>query len=150
MKKIEKEKQWLNKMYESDDTASPFSSYLLRHVLLPEILGEEEETILYWAGKSLARKLYDETSGADLELATFFEKANWGQLTLLKEKKKELVYELVAPHMVKERPFTLECGFLAQWVEMANGYITEAAYDVRKNDPCTIRITVRWDLSDPI
>ena len=52
--------------------------------------------------------------------------------------------------MIKDRPFTLECGFLAQWVELERGFVTEAAYEVKKNNPCTVKITVRWDSSDPI
>lgn len=146
MTSMKREKQWLKKIEELDEAVSPFSNHLLRHILLPEILGEDENEILYWAGKSVARKLYDEMS--EMDLTHFFQKANWGELTLIKEKKKELQFKLVAPHMIKERPFTLECGFLAQWMEKEKGFITEATYNVKKKDPCTILITVRWDIHD--
>lgn len=140
--------QWTTKIEQLDDCISPFSNHLLRHILLPEILGKEEEAILYWAGKTLARKLFD--SMHEKGLNEFFNKANWGELTLIKEKKKELLFELVAPYMVKDRPFSMECGFLAQWMELEKGFITEATYNVKKSEPCTVRITVRWDVSDPV
>lgn len=140
-------KQWLQEIEELEDNLSPYSHYILRHLLIPELLGEDESTILYWAGKSIARKI-NEQSG-QVELIDFFNKANWGELSLQKEKKSEFIYELIAPQMTKERPFTLESGFLAQWIELEKGFMTEATYSVKKNKPCTIKIIVRWDTFDP-
>ncbi|MBU9721201.1 MULTISPECIES: YslB family protein [Bacillaceae] len=124
-----------------------YSYQLLRHMLIPELLGKEEEMILYWAGKSIARKLYED--GVP-ELSSFFEQASWGTLSLLKEKRTEKQYELIAPLMEKDRPLTLECGFLAQWTEFQQGFITEATYELKKKKPCTYRIIVRWDKGDPV
>ncbi|ADU31401.1 YslB family protein [Evansella cellulosilytica] len=142
-----KKKQWIDTIEELNMEVSAYSNHLLRHVLLPELLGEDEESILYWAGKSVARKL--KTEQLD-DLSLFFEKANWGTLSLLKEKRTEKHYELVAPLMIHERPVTLECGFLAQWTEQQTQYVTEATYEVKKKKPLTCRIIVRWDNSDPI
>ncbi|MBU9710953.1 DUF2507 domain-containing protein [Evansella tamaricis] len=132
---------------EMNTTVPTYGFQLLRHLLLPELLGEEEEMILYWAGKALARKLTDEDI---TDLVHFFEESSWGTLSLVKEKGTEQHYELIAPLMDKTRPLTLECGFLAQWTERKVGFITEAAYELKRKKPLTFRIIVKWDKSDPI
>ncbi|MFA9558661.1 DUF2507 domain-containing protein [Evansella sp. AB-rgal1] len=139
---MSKNDQWLQRIDSLNLDVSAYSNHILRHVLLPELLGEEEESLLYWAGKSLSRKLQVE------DLPTFFEKANWGTLTLEKEKKNERHYELVAPLMEHERPFSLECGFIANWTERQVEFITEATYELKKKKPCTCKIIVRWDTKD--
>ena len=140
-----RKQQWINKIEESNETLHPYSTHLLKHILLPELLGKEEEMILYWAGKAMFRKL-SETEINDL--SEFFFKAGWGQLTLIKEKRNERIYELTAPLMEKDRPFTLESGFLSESTEAETKCVTEATYEVIKKDPCTCRITVRWDPKD--
>ncbi|MGJ9383002.1 DUF2507 domain-containing protein [Salipaludibacillus sp. CF4.18] len=131
------------------DTTSPSASGydLLRHDLLPELLGEDEEKILYWAGKALARKKIKENE--KIETTHFFHNAYWGSLQPVKEKKNERIYEVVAPHMSNDRPFSLEAGFLAQIVEIEKGVIAESYYEVKKKKPFTVQITVRWDRKDP-
>ncbi|MDQ0256459.1 putative hydrocarbon binding protein [Evansella vedderi] len=144
---MSKKKQWIETIEEMDTAVSPYSNHLLRHVLIPELLGEEEESILYWAGKAISRKLKAEEIN---DLPLFFEKANWGTLTLMKERRNEKQYDLLAPQMIQDRPFTLECGFLAQWTEFQTGFITEATYEIKKKKPLTCRITVRWDPKDKV
>ncbi|MDG5786924.1 DUF2507 domain-containing protein [Evansella sp. AB-P1] len=144
---MKNKKQWIDTVEEMNVDVSAFSNHLLRHVLLPELLGEEEESLLYWAGKSIARKVNVENFE---DLPAFFEKANWGQLTLVKEKRNERIFELISPLMHHNRPFTLECGFLACWTEMNEGFITEATSELKKKNPCTCRIIVRWDLKDSL
>ncbi|QKS71981.1 DUF2507 domain-containing protein [Paenalkalicoccus suaedae] len=124
-----------------------YSYDLFRHELLPELLGEDEEIILYWAGKALARKKHEEieTDG----LATFFEKASFGALTLLKEKRSERIYELTTNDYQPKRPFSLEAGFLAQLTELEMDLLAEATYEVKKKKPTCLHITVRWDKKDP-
>ena len=48
---------------------------LLRDHVLPSILGQHEEDILYWAGKEIARKFPVFTIE---ELPIFFTEAGWG------------------------------------------------------------------------
>ncbi|UCZ52184.1 YslB family protein [Bacillus shivajii] len=127
--------------------SSTFSYDLLRNVLLPELLGEDEEMILYWGGKSIARRI-DSENLQDLE--AFFKHAGWGSLSLLKEKKSERLYELVSPITTQDRPISLECGFLAQAIEQQYGFITDASYEIKKKKPYTCRITVKWDSGDPV
>lgn len=134
--------------YQSEASETSEIGYdLLRHELLPELLGEDEEKILYWAGKALARKKMKELES--IETTYFFHTAHWGSLQPIKEKKNERIYEMVAPHMWKGRPFSLEAGFLAQIIEIEKGIISEASYEIKKKKPCTVHITVRWDRKDP-
>ncbi|WP_416151425.1 YslB family protein [Salipaludibacillus sp. HK11] len=119
---------------------------LLRHELLPELLGEDETMILYWAGKTLARKKMKQLES--INTADFFMKANFGTLSLVKEKRHERIYELVSPHQIKDRPVSLESGFIAQMVELEKGVVSEASYAIKKKKPLTYSITVRWDNKD--
>ncbi|RNA70263.1 YslB family protein [Alteribacter keqinensis] len=129
-------------------TTDPQFSYdLLRHALLPELLGKEEEAILYWAGKSIARK---EPLSSFEEIQRFFYKAQWGVIKRIKEKKHEALFELSATSLTREHaPVSLECGFLAEQIQLQKGFITEAAYELKKKKPLVFEITVRWDHKDP-
>ncbi|WP_096435992.1 DUF2507 domain-containing protein [Alteribacter populi] len=129
------------------DTPDPSFSYeLLRHLLLPELLGEEEESILYWAGKTLARK---QPLSTVEEIQAFFYKAQWGVLKVLKEKKNEQTFELAATKLTREHaPVSLEAGFLAEQYQIQRGCYTEAAYELKKKKPLTFHIIVKWDPKD--
>jgi len=133
---------------QQDSQVSAYGYDLLRHELLPELLGEDETMILYWAGKTLARKKMKELESICSE--DFFIKANWGRLTLEKEKRQENLYELVSFHQQKDRPFSLETGFLAQLTEIQKGVISEASYSIKRKKPLTVSIIVRWDKKDSI
>lgn len=61
---------------------SNFGYDLIRNDVLSELLGTEKETLLYWVGKSTARSYPLETTD---ELISFFEKAQWGTLSLVKK-----------------------------------------------------------------
>ncbi|MCK0473586.1 YslB family protein [Halalkalibacter sp. APA_J-10(15)] len=93
-----------------------FGYSLIRNDVLKDVLGREHDHILYWVGKSLARK-YPLSSLE--ELPEFFLKANWGNLTLEKEKRNHYIYLLSGEWMGKEdqRCYQLESGFLAQQFE---------------------------------
>jgi predicted hydrocarbon binding protein len=127
-----------------------FGYELLREVLLPEILGRETASILYWAGKGLARK-YPLQSIEDM--ITFFHQSGWGTLQLKSEKKDELEFELSSPLIAdrfKVHPdchFQLEAGFLAQQIEQQKQVITEA-YEHPKKRLSIVSFTVRWDRKD--
>lgn len=99
------------------DGMNQFGYNLIRNEVLKDVLGKEHDQVLYWIGKSLARKYPIETMD---ELPNFFLKANWGVLTLEKEKRNHYIYFLNGDWMGKEdtRCYQLEAGFLAQQFEM--------------------------------
>ncbi|PRO64942.1 DUF2507 domain-containing protein [Alkalicoccus urumqiensis] len=132
-------------MVSENNDAPSYASYILRHELLPLLLGEDEEMILYWAGKALARKHKDITEET---LASWFQEAGWGTLELQQEKRKEKTYLLHPPAVDPARPFSLEAGFLAQTAEHDKEMLAEATYVIKKKKPVTVEIKVQWDRKD--
>ncbi|MDN7240310.1 YslB family protein [Planococcus sp. N028] len=122
-----------------------FGYELIRDHVLADILGAHETEILYWAGKSLARKfpLYTLDEAPD-----FFQQAHFGELTLEKASKDETVFSL-KPAKMENRCFKLEAGFLAQQKQKIDGCLTEAYEEVyqKKN---LIRITLKTDLRERV
>ncbi|QKY69611.1 YslB family protein [Lentibacillus sp. CBA3610] len=108
---------------------------MIRYIGLPDMFGTESNTLLYFMGKNLARKLNIE-SISDIVYA--FEKLGWGQLELFKEKKKELVFQLMADSVVYrlsaplETEFRLEAGFLAESVEQIKERSCECREELHK------------------
>jgi predicted hydrocarbon binding protein len=129
---------------------SGFAYELIREVLLPDLLGKDTASVLYWAGKSLARKYPLETIE---DIITFFDKAGWGTLTVASERKDELDFELTSPLIAarlsskEECTFQLEAGFLAQQIEQQKKLVTEA-YEQQKKRTKKIIFTVKWDRKD--
>ncbi len=123
-----------------------FGYDLIRNDVLRDLLGKDHDTILYWIGKSLARKYPVPTVE---EMITFFEEANWGTLARIKEKKQEQLFELTGEWMNKsdQRCYQLEAGFLAQQVETWNNCISGATY-TEKNG--LILIKIETDKKDTI
>ncbi|QOY33971.1 YslB family protein [Anaerobacillus isosaccharinicus] len=124
-----------------------FGYNLLREDVLPDLLGKEHNIILYWAGKSLARKYL--TKSID-ELILFFQKAGWGELVLVKEKKSELIFELTS-HLFEHkkniiRP--LEAGFIAEQIQHIKGFITETNEESKNGTPKKVIFHVKWDIHD--
>ncbi|WP_077214175.1 YslB family protein [Bacillus dakarensis] len=134
-----------------DSDSIPLFGYeLLREVLLPNLLGKETASILYWAGKDLARKFPLQSFE---EMVDFFIKAGWGSLSLKDESKHEMTFEL-GSSIISERlkrkkdvTFNLEAGFLAQQFELQKDAVTEA-YEHYKKRTNTVFITVKWDKKD--
>jgi hypothetical protein len=129
-----------------------FGYELIREELLTNILGMDAPEILYWSGKHLARKHLLQNLN---EISAFFEEAGWGDLTVKKESKNELLFELSSP-LIKRRlllkpeaHFKLEAGFLAQQIESQIGMIAEAYEQIQKKAGF-VEITVRWDQKDII
>lgn len=120
-----------------------FGYEILRDHVMPDILGKHEADILYWAGKSLARKfpLFSLDEAPD-----FFRQANFGELALDRTTKDEIVFQLTPPK-ADQRCFKLEAGFLAQQKQKIDGFVTEAHEEVfpKKN---RVLITLKWDLRD--
>ena len=108
----------------------------LRHVILPAILGEETDGILYWIGKDLARE-YPVASIDELILLT--QQLGFGQLKLIRQSDTQHYFQLDGP-LVEQRlnsgneqpaSFNLEAGFIAQELEFQLGKITEAEISER-------------------
>ena len=96
-----------------------FINQLYRDFLLPTILGNDNATILYWAGKRISRH-YDIASFNDL--AEFFNMAEFGQLSRTKERRSSVTFELTG-QSVEDRlnsdskEFALESGMIAEAVQ---------------------------------
>lgn len=121
-------------------TMEQFSYHLIRNDVLRDLLGTNHDEILYWAGRSLARK-YPLTTIE--QLTDFFKRANWGKLTLQKERKYKNIYELTGEWMGKNdnRCYELESGFLAQQIELIKQAPAGATYIKKKYK---IIITVQY------
>ncbi|MCJ0931680.1 YslB family protein [Virgibacillus halodenitrificans] len=90
---------------------------ILRYLGLPEILGTETNTLLYFLGRNLARK-FEFNSMEDI--AHLFEQLGWGYLEIVKEKKETIIFQLMSDAIVQrlkapiDTEFRLEAGFLAE------------------------------------
>ncbi|OLO27815.1 hypothetical protein BTR23_19220 [Alkalihalophilus pseudofirmus] len=130
----------------SDQVVPLLGHHIIRNILMDDLLGKDHESILYWAGKSIARK-YQQESLEDI--IDFFTKVGWGNLTVLKEKKDEINFQLVSPYHNEKLAVTyqLEAGFLAEQYEYKKKLITEAIVQEKKDKAL---ITLKWDVKDPI
>jgi len=131
---------------------SGFGYELIRNDLLNDLLGKEQNDILYWAGKMIARKYPLATFE---EIIDFFEKAGWGSLTVEDETKQEvhltLTSELITYRNQQKHTvsYQLEAGFLAMQIEQQIDVIAETYEEPsRKGDK--VKFIVKWDLKDPI
>jgi hypothetical protein len=127
-----------------------FGYELIREELLTNILGKDAPEILYWSGKHLARTHLLQNLN---EISAFFAEASWGTLTVKKELRNELLFELTSS-LIKKRidlkpdvHFKLEAGFLAQQIETQIGMVSEAYEQIHKKAGL-VEITVRWDQKD--
>src|SRR5690625_8014176 len=89
---------------------------VLRYISLPQLLGQETDTLLYYMGRNLARAVDIKT----LEDVYFmFDKLGWGRVEPMKEREDTIVFSLMADAVVKRlnapfpTEFGLEAGFLA-------------------------------------
>lgn len=134
-----------------DRTVPAFSYQLLRDVLIPELLGNDQATILYWAGKNLSRRFPLESTE---EFVDFFTRAGWGTLSIEAESKTSITF-LLKPEWIEVRLkenkhvlFTLEAGFLAQQVQMLKNRFADAQSSVKKGRE--VSIIVQWDQKDEV
>lgn len=119
-----------------DSLHTPGAGYdILRYISLPELFGSETNTLLYYTGKSLARKFRIESLD-DLHYA--FDKLGWGRLDFVKEKRRYMEFELMSDaivHRLKapiETEFRLEAGFLAAAVHAIKGIECECTEEINK------------------
>ncbi|KRL05009.1 YslB family protein [Liquorilactobacillus oeni] len=137
----------------ADDTSTSILGYeVLRDILIPELTGENK-TILYWAGKRLAREIFLDKSE---DLASFFEKAGWGSLKAGKAKKNQQLFELsgkiikLRQQNIKQADFLLEAGFLAETLQNQTGCVTEAIIKDNDSHNGKIIFLVQQDPSLPL
>ncbi|WP_461214179.1 DUF2507 domain-containing protein [Lacticaseibacillus sp. GG6-2] len=123
-----------------------FGQLMLRDLLLPDLLGKENEAITYWAGRSLARRL----PVVEADLTTLFARVGFGTLTLAASKRHQRTYTLsgtvVATRMAnfKDPDFRLEAGFLAQSLQQELGCVVEASADADRHKQ-SVTLTVILD-----
>ncbi|MHC9532380.1 YslB family protein [Dellaglioa sp. BT-FLS60] len=134
----------------SADTNELFAYELLRDSLLPEVIGTDS-TILYWAGKKMARNI---NLANITDLVIFFEKANWGKLEIVKGKKDKQTWLLSGDsvtfrqNQVESADFNLEAGFIAETIQIQSGFTSETIIE-NQNNKSGISIIVQTDLKDP-
>lgn len=141
------EKKQKNPINNKQQQIPLFGYELLREDVLPDLLGKEHSTILYWAGKSLARKY---PLASIEEMIDFFQYAGWGELKLIKEKKSEAVFELTATLFENKKQFSapLEAGFIAEQIQKIKGFMTEANETAKSGKLNKISFQVIWDIHD--
>lgn len=109
---------------------------VLRYVSLPDLLGTEAHTLLYFMGRRLARKL---TINHIEDIYHIYSKLGWGRLELVKEKKKHILFHLMSDSVVYrlkapiDTEFRLEAGFLAEAMEQVTERKCECTEEVNKN-----------------
>lgn len=121
-----------NFMTENTNEHVYFINQLYRDFLLPTILGDDNASILYWAGKRISRH-YDLSDFDDL--SEFFEMAEFGNLEKIKERRTSTVFEL-SGQTIEDRlnsdskEFSLESGMIAEAVQKATGKTTESEINI--------------------
>jgi predicted hydrocarbon binding protein len=108
---------------------------ILRYICLPDLLGPDAPTILYTMGKNLARKSqFDRLE----DIQDFFQQAGWGDLKMIKEKRREMTFELtgdsvsnrVAAQLGSE--YRLEAGFLAEAIQLMKDVTCECIDEIKE------------------
>lgn len=108
---------------------------ILRYLALPDLLGDEAPTLLYYMGKNLARK-FDINSIDDI--THIFETLGIGKMELVKEKKREKTFHLLSDSVVLRlkspiaADFRLEAGFLAEAIQMIEGIECECTEEINR------------------
>src|SRR5699024_5047920 len=100
---------------------TPGAGYdILRYISLPDLLGKESSTILYFMGKNIARKFEFETLE---DIYYFFQQIGYVNLELNKERRKELIFHLLSDSVVdrKQAPYQadikIEVDFLSESIQ---------------------------------
>lgn len=101
---------------------------ILRYVSFPQFLGHEKDTLLYFIGRNLARNIHIEKID---DIIYIFKKFQWGNLELIKDKKNNITFHLMADEIVHrlksplETDFKLEAGFIAEAIQTINARACE-------------------------
>lgn len=119
---------------------------LLRDNLLPNLFGEDADTILYWAGKEIARQ-YPIENKEDFQ--HFFHQYGLGDLHFIRSKKKKnelkLTGKIVSDRLQNPKAsFSFEAGILAQQLELLQEVPTESSYTIQQKKG-TVLFTIKSD-----
>lgn len=131
-----------------DATVPAFGIELFRSLLLPDLLGEDEDSVLYWAGRKIARQYPLHTTE---EIIHFFHYAGWGDLTIDDQSKAQITFRLssdIVSARIKrlpDTPFTIEAGFLAEQIQEQLGFPSEAYQEVKTGRNKYVLFKVKWD-----
>lgn len=132
------------------ETPTRLGYEIIRDHVLPNILGNHEDEILYWSGKEIARKF--PIFSID-ELPDFFREAGWGSLVTHEGKtaKDEALFILEQSDttLLKNRSYNLEAGFIAEQFQKLNGLLTEC-YGEKFPRENHVRFLVKWDLKTQV
>ncbi|MCM3712336.1 DUF2507 domain-containing protein [Sporosarcina luteola] len=132
------------------ETPTRLGYEIIRDHVLPNILGNHEDEILYWSGKEIARKF--PIFSID-ELPDFFREAGWGPLIPYQGKtaKDEAMFILEQSDttLLKNRSCHLEAGFIAEQFQKLNGFLTEC-YGEKIPKENHVRFLVKWDLKTQV
>ena len=115
----------------------PYESLILRNAILPDILGNDIDAILYWAGRNLANNFSISTID---DTKAFYKKMHWGQLNIIKQKKNTEIYKLngndvnTRLKLDSQNNFQIETGFLAQIRQTQLNCSCEATYELKNQD----------------
>lgn len=141
-----------NKIMEDNSTRPFWGQELLRDVLLNDLLGNDTHSIMYCAGKKIARK-YPLKDALDIVL--FFKQAGLGDLTIESENKYEIKWTLSGDIVAKrieanpDADFMFEAGFLAQIAQQQFKVISEAEMNPKEEKNGTVLIRVHMDPKNP-
>ncbi|EHN59820.1 YslB family protein [Oenococcus kitaharae] len=131
---------------EIENNQTAFSLALLRDGILNDILSDDANDILYYAGKEVARQFYTKTLNGIQE---FFNAAGWGTIEISSQKEDKETWLLSGEvvkirHLATEDPaFFLEAGFLAQEIQQQTHRSTECSYQT--DDKTRVIFTVYID-----
>ncbi|AYF92745.1 DUF2507 domain-containing protein [Apilactobacillus bombintestini] len=137
-----------NKIMGNTSTSSYWGQEFLRDVLLTDLLGSDTHSILYWAGKKMARKFPLKDA---LDTTKFFKQSGLGELSLISENKHEIKWNLsgeIVASRIEANPdadFMFEAGFLSQIAQQQLGVIAEAEMNPKEEKNGNVLIRVHMD-----
>lgn len=123
-----------------------FVNQLYRDFLLPTILGKDNDVILYWGGKRIARK-YDLASFEDV--ASFFTTTEFGNIEKARARHSEKIFKLTGQNVADRissgnQEFSLEAGIIAEAVEKETGRTTECEIKVDEHKKI-VKLIAKFD-----
>ncbi|KGO32155.1 DUF2507 domain-containing protein [Oenococcus alcoholitolerans] len=110
-----------------------FSLALLRDGILNDILDDDADDILYYAGKEIARQFFARTLD---DIQDFFAIAGWGDIEISSQKPDRENWTLTGEAIkirnaaIEKPSFFLEAGFLAQDIQQQTHRRTECSYQI--------------------
>lgn len=140
------------KIMSNKSTSQYWGQELLRDILIKDLLGTDDHSILYWAGKKIARRFPLKDA---LDVSLFFKQSGLGELSIISENKHEIKW-ILSGEIVKARlessadaDFMFEAGILAQIAQQQMGVIAEAEMNPKEEKNGKVTIRVHMDPKSP-